>query len=614
MAKIPINIKSGKIEESEQELIIGIDLGTTNSLVAYVEKASIQVVKDEDGKNSLVPSIVHFSEQGNIVVGQTAQSQLVQSPQRTVYSVKRLIGKSYGDVQNYADHLSYHIIDQEDEMVKVRIDDNFYSPVNLSAEILKYLKSRVENSLNRPVSKAVITVPAYFNDLQRQATRDAGKLAGLDVLRIVNEPTAAALAYGFGKTDTQSENVAVYDLGGGTFDISILRIDNGIFDVLSTCGDTFLGGDDLDQAIISFWIEKYGLDGGMTDKSLIQSIRLKAEEAKKSLSYNDVYISEDGLFQISKTEFENLIAPLLNKTFELVDQAIKDSGLNLDKINKFVLVGGSTRIPLIAQSIIQRYKVDVMNNLDPDEVVAMGAAVQADILAGNSPEYLLIDVTPLSLGIETMGGLMDVIIPRNSKVPISAGRKYTTSVDGQKNLKISIYQGERELVEHNRKLGEFILSGIPPMAAGMPKIEVQFIIDADGILKVRALELRSNTVQEIKIMSQYGIEEEEMGRMLLDSIQNAESDMKIKALLEAKNEASAVMLATDKFIDQNAQWMSDDDKNKLIELRSILSDQSHSGSKDSIHAAMENLNEYARPLAEKALNLNIKKALSGKKL
>ncbi|NNL92004.1 MAG: molecular chaperone DnaK [Saprospiraceae bacterium] len=614
MAKISINMKSGELVE--EELIVGIDLGTTNSLVAYAKSGKTNIVKDDSGQNSLVPSVIHFNSQGEIIVGEAAKKNLITSPERTIYSVKRLLGKSYTDVKNAEANLSYDIIDQEDQLVKIKIDDVFYSPVSLSAEILKYLKLRIEKHLGRKISKTVITVPAYFNDSQRQATRDAGKLAGLDVLRIINEPTAASLAYGIGLDKEKTETVAVYDLGGGTFDVSILRIEDGVFDVLSTNGDTYLGGDDIDKAILNYWVAENNISKAslVDDKGLNQMLRLRAEEAKKHLSSNAHYKSEDGSFTLDKGTFEALVKPLFDKTINCVEQAVKDADLKVSEIDEVILVGGSTRIPMIKSGLAEYFKKPIYDELNPDEVVAMGAAIQADILAGNTKGFLLIDVTPLSLGIETMGGLMDTIIPRNSKIPVSAGRSYTTSVDGQKNLKVAVYQGERDLVEHNRKLGEFILKDIPPMAAGMPKIEVHFILDADGILKVRASELRSGHSTEVKIKSQYGISEEEMGRMLLDSIKHAEVDMKAKALLEAKNEGRSIVLSSNKFIKQNAEIL---DPSEIESLHSHMNDLNiamNGDNKDAINNAMNNLNEFANPLAQRAMDYNIKKALEGTSL
>lgn len=618
MAKIAINIKEGKVER-DSNIIIGIDLGTTNSLVAYIKDEKPTVVYDDAGKSALVPSIIHFDENNKVVVGEAARRKLIEEPQRTIYSVKRLMGKSYDDIQKVQQYFGYTVIDEDtDSLVKVKVDNRYFSPIELSAEVLKALKSRIEKAIDAKVSKAVITVPAYFNDTQRQATRDAGKLAGLDVLRIVNEPTAASLAYGIGLDPEDSQVVAVYDLGGGTFDVSILQIQQGIFEVLSTNGDTFLGGDDVDRIILESWIESYDLDKDRisNDKSYQQELRLLAEEAKKTLSSEKMFRSEleDQSIELDLLDYNNLITPLIDRTISHCKQALKDANKSIKEIDQIVMVGGSTRIPLIKHLVSEFFGKPVNDNVNPDEVVAIGASIQADVLAGNQREVLLLDVTPLSLGIETVGGLMDVIIPRNSRVPNKAGRQYTTSIDGQTNLKVSVFQGERDLVEHNRKLGEFILKGIPPMAAGLPKIDIQFVLDADGILKVAATELRSNTRQEIEIRSQYGMSEEDMARMLIDSIQNAESDMNIRALLEAKNEANNILLSADKFLVQNAELLSTEEEEQTKLLAGVLREKVEGDDKDAINKAMEELNVYTTPLAHKAMEMTISKAMKGTKV
>ena len=618
MGKIAINIATGSLQQ--QEMIVGIDLGTTNSLVAIIhpEDRKPVVLKEHDG-NALVPSIIHFDKGGVITVGDEAKNYLVTEPQNTIFSIKRLMGKSYNDVKKRSSFFTYKVIDDNTEsLVKIQVGDKFYSPVELSSYILTELKKRAEHILKTTVTKAVITVPAYFNDAQRQATRDAGKLAGLDVLRIVNEPTAASLAYGLGMRTDETKTVAVYDLGGGTFDISILRISNGIFEVLSTNGDTYLGGDDFDHAIVKHWMvqKEISEEELMTHKNLLQELRLKAEEAKKYLSDHSNYQGEVAgeKVSLSKNEFEDLIRSLVDQTIQSCKNALTDANLSIKEIDEVVMVGGSTRVPLVKGSVSRFFNRKVHDELNPDEVVALGAAVQADILAGNNKDFLLLDITPLSLGIETMGGLMDVLIPRNSKIPSKAGRQYTTQKDGQSGMRISVYQGERDLVKDNRKLAEFNLSGIPGMPAGLAKVEVSFLINADGILNVKAKELRSGVEQSIEVKPQYGLTDAEVEKMLMESIQHASEDIKTRSLVEAKTEAEQLINTTQKFLDKNTEFLLPAEIEATHKAIDELKISLESGNKDLIHQKTEILNEISRPYAERVMDLAISKAMSGKSI
>lgn len=617
MGKIGINIATGSIQQNE--VIVGIDLGTTNSLIAIIhpnEKKPV-VLKEYDG-TALVPSVIYFAGESELTIGDDARKFLVKEPHKTIFSVKRLMGKSYSDVKDQSSFFSYKVIDDgTDSLVKVQVGSKFYTPVELSSFILKELKKRAEHILKTPVQKAVITVPAYFNDVQRQATRDAGKLAGLDVLRIVNEPTAASLAYGLGISREGVKTVAVYDLGGGTFDISILRITGGVFEVLSTNGDTYLGGDDFDRAIVNFWLKKSNISESLLseNKNLGQEFRLKAEEAKKILSNESSYTGNVGKYdlKINKEEFEQLIKPFVEKTIECCKNALSDIEISVVDIDEVIMVGGSTRIPFVRNAVSNFFqKKKLHTELNPDEVVALGAAVQADILAGNNKDFLLLDITPLSLGIETMGGLMDILIPRNSKIPTKAARQYTTQKDGQGSMRISVYQGERDLIKDNRKLAEFNLSGIPGMPAGLPKVEVSFLVNADGILVVTAKELRSGITQSIEVRPEYGLTDEEVEKILMESITYAKEDIQKRSLVEAQTEAEQILDITRTFIEKNKKLLSAAEINEtqkaMIELNNVLKN----GDKDQIHGKIEQLNEISRPYAERLMDTAVKEVLKNK--
>ena len=609
--------------------VVGIDLGTTNSLVAYVKDGAPFVIRDKSG-DGLVPSIVSAAPDGTIYVGREAQRRLLTDPRRTVYSVKRFMGKGIDDVQGDAKLLPFQVSGEPGGVVRIGLGDREFTPPEVSAFVLRELKRRAEEhfaeqgEFDNEVDRAVITVPAYFNDAQRTATRDAGRIAGLEVLRIINEPTAASLAYGLDKKNQGV--IAVYDFGGGTFDISILRVEDGVFQVLSTNGDTHLGGDDIDLLIVERILAdlasprpQHALPEGFSAQHTpesIQEIRKAVIQAKWDLSELD----ETDLLgvRLTRAAFEVMIRPVIDRTLAPCRQALTDASLQASDVEEVVLVGGSTRIPLVRRLVGELFGRTPHSELNPDEVVAVGAAVQADILVTGNREMLLLDVTPLSLGIETMGGVVSKIILRNSTIPATGSEMFTTGVDNQTAVDIHVLQGERELVGDNRSLARFRLRGIPPMPAGMPRVQVQFQIDANGILSVTASELRTNVEQTIEVKPSYGLTDDQVEQMLIDSFEHAEADFAARMLIEARNEAESVIIATEKtlrspeFPSIAAEELTEAEQKRIVQALAGLKHVIKSDSRDSIIQWTTVLNEATKHLAEVAMNRSVRAALTGK--
>ncbi|WP_319757584.1 molecular chaperone DnaK [uncultured Sphaerochaeta sp.] len=594
--------------------IIGIDLGTTNSCVAVMEGNDPVVIANSEGQRT-TPSVVGFTAKGDRLVGQPAKNQIVTNAENTVYSIKRFMGRKYREVPSELQKVSYKVTAGSSDEIKVEIRGESFSPQEISAAVLQKMKKTAEDYLGETVTEAVITVPAYFNDAQRQATKDAGKIAGLDVKRIVNEPTAAALAYGLGKDANREEKIAVYDLGGGTFDISILELGDGVFEVKSTNGDTHLGGDDFDQRIIDWIVGEFKKSNGIdlaSDKMALQRLRESAEKAKIELSnststdINLPFITADSSgpkhlqMTLTRAKFEQLVADLVERSKVPVQNALRDAGLTAADIDEVILVGGSTRIPAVQAMVRELFKKEPHKGVNPDEVVAMGAAIQGGILGGSVKDVLLLDVTPLSLGIETLGGVCTRLIERNTTIPTRKSQIFSTAADGQTAVSIHVLQGEREMASQNRTLGKFDLVGIPAAPRGVPQIEVTFDIDANGIVHVSAKDLGTGKEQKIRIESSSGLSEDEIDKMVKEAEAHAEEDKRERARIDARNEADSLIYSTEKSLKDYGDKISSEDKatieSAVADLKGVMDNQSATA--EEIKAKVEALQQASYKLAE----------------